>query len=174
MSMLKDCDLSKGTQRRFYGKYRGHVVNNLDPERRARICAVVTDVSHSSPSTWALPSLPWCGPQMGMVCVPPIGAAVWIEFEQGDLDYPIWSGCFWESQRDVPSAANSVLPSTGITFQTPLLQNVLQLSDSGIKLVTKVGTVEIRQDQISITHGSAEIVLQGAIVKINGDALQIT
>ncbi len=82
---------------RFYGKYRGTVVQNVDPEQRGRIQALVPDVSGLLPSNWAMPCVPFAGKQSGVYVVPQIGAGVWIEFEQGDPDYPIWVGCFWGS-----------------------------------------------------------------------------
>lgn len=172
MNQLQQCDPTIGNQRKFYGKYRGRVAVNFDPFNMARIRATVADVSNSALTNWALPSLPWCGPGMGMVCIPPIGAAVWIEFEQGDPDYPVWSGCYWETPSEVPASAKSVLPAMGITFQT-LGQNVMQLSETGILLKTKLGTVEVRDDQVTIKHGNAEVQLQAVMVKINKDALEI-
>src|ERR1700674_5043665 len=71
-------------QRRYYGKYRGIVVNTLDPEHLARLQATVPDVLGTASSTWAMPSLPFAGAHAGVVAVPLVGAGVWIEFEQGD------------------------------------------------------------------------------------------
>ena len=92
----------KAEQRRFFGKYRGIVVNTLDPERLARLQATVPDVVGAESSTWAMPSLPFASPGAGFVAIPPVGAGVWIEFEQGDPDYPIWSGCWWGSASEFP------------------------------------------------------------------------
>jgi Type VI secretion system/phage-baseplate injector OB domain len=89
--------------RRYFGKYRGTVVNNLDPERRARLQAVVPDVFGTAPSPWAMPSAPFAAPGAGFVALPPAGAGVWIEFEQGDPDFPIWSGCWWGSRDELPA-----------------------------------------------------------------------
>jgi hypothetical protein len=173
MSFLDVEDFELGSQRKYYGKYRGTVVNNVDPKGMARIIAIVPDVSNVALTGWAMPSLPWCGPQMGMVCVPPPGAGVWIEFEHGDPDYPIWSGCFWGSPSEVPSSAKSVPPSLGITFQT-IGQNVMQLSETGITLKTRLATVEIRDDQISIEHlPMAKVVVSLNTVDINDGALQV-
>ncbi len=44
---------------------------------------------------WAMPCVPYAGPGVGLFAIPPVGANVWVEFEGGDLDYPIWTGCFW-------------------------------------------------------------------------------
>ena len=79
----------------FLGKYRGTVVNNVDPMQMGRLQAIVPDVTSLLPTSWALPCVPMAGPQAGQFVVPPVGAAVWMEFEQGDPDYPIWTGCFW-------------------------------------------------------------------------------
>lgn len=81
-----------GAPNRYYGKYRGTVIDNIDLEQRARIIAQVPDVLGEIPSSWALPCAPAAGIQSGMFIVPPIGSGVWIEFEQGNPDYPIWTG----------------------------------------------------------------------------------
>src|SRR5262245_19380964 len=107
--------------KRFFGKYRGTVLNNVDPEQRGRIMAIVPDVSTVVPSTWAMPSLPVGGMQMGVFTVPPIGAGVWIEYEQGDPDYPIWVGAFWGNAAEVPALARTAPPAVAaITLQTTL------------------------------------------------------
>ncbi|MDB6057189.1 MAG: hypothetical protein JWO95_1033, partial [Verrucomicrobiales bacterium] len=79
--------------KQFFGKYRGTVTSNLDPLQRGRILATVPDVLGQHATGWALPCLPYAGNGVGLFFVPPIGALVWIEFERGDSDYPIWSGC---------------------------------------------------------------------------------
>jgi uncharacterized protein involved in type VI secretion and phage assembly len=84
--------------RRFFGKYRGTVVNNVDVMQMGRIQALVPDVSGVMLTSWCMPCIPVAGIQTGVFTVPPIGAGVWVEFEQGDPDYPIWTGCFWEGQ----------------------------------------------------------------------------
>ena len=80
---------------RYYGKYRGTVLVNIDPLQIGRIMAQVPDVFGETPTSWAMPCVPAAGIQAGCFVVPPIGSQVWIEFEQGDPDYPIWTGGFW-------------------------------------------------------------------------------
>src|SRR6185312_8204491 len=87
---------------KFFGKYRGTVIQNVDPEQRGRIQVMVPDVSGLIPSSWAMPCVPITGKQSGVYAVPQIGAGVWIEFEQGDPDYPVWVGGFWGSAAEVP------------------------------------------------------------------------
>ena len=86
----------------LYGKYRGTVVNNVDPEQIGRIQAIVPGVEGLLPSSWAMPCLPWGGINTGVFTVPPMGAGVWIEFEHGDPNYPIWTGCFWGLAAERP------------------------------------------------------------------------
>ena len=89
----------------FYGKYRGTVLDNIDPLQSGRLQVEVPDVAGTVPSTWALPCLPFAGTGAGFFAVPPVGSLVWVEFEQGDPDYPIWTGCFWGTAADVPPLA---------------------------------------------------------------------
>src|SRR4030095_6074381 len=91
--------------RQYFGKYRGTVVNVLDPEQRGRIMAIVPAVSNVVPTSWALPCLPIAGKEEGTFMVPQLGAAVWMEFEEGDPDKPIWVGGFWGSALEVPKSA---------------------------------------------------------------------
>src|SRR5207344_741830 len=56
----------------FYGKYRGTVINNVDPMLLGRIQAMVPDVAGLVPSSWAMPCVPVAGINMGMFTVPPV------------------------------------------------------------------------------------------------------
>ena len=85
--------MSKSEQK-FFGKYRGTVINNVDPLNMGRIMVQVPDVSGLTPSTFAMPCFPFTGKQSGFWALPQIGSGVWVEFEQGDPNYPIWSGCW--------------------------------------------------------------------------------
>jgi uncharacterized protein involved in type VI secretion and phage assembly len=116
-----------GTKPRFYGKYRGAVIDNIDPMQIGRVQAQVPDALGEVPSSWALPSVPAAGIQAGCFIVPPIGAQVWIEFERGDPDYPIWTGGFWGAAPDVPALAISPPP---IPPGQTIGQNTLALSDA--------------------------------------------
>lgn len=109
------------TEARYYGKYRGTVINNIDPEQRGRIMAMVPDVLGMTPSSWALPCVPMAGKQQGVFMVPQLGSGVWIEFEQGNPDYPIWVGGFWGVAAEVPALALApppIPPGQNIVMQT--------------------------------------------------------
>jgi hypothetical protein len=177
---------SPGTTSRFLGKYRATVVNNIDPELRGRLTLMIPDVFGPIPSTYAEPCVPLAGPTgppMGVYMVPPIGAGVWAEFERGDPNYPIWTGCRWGSQADIPPLARVGNPaSPNIVMQT-LQQNKLVVSDAppspatgGIMLQSTTGAMIVVNDSgIYISNGKgAMITLVGPTVTINNGALAIT
>lgn len=164
----------------FFGKYRGTVSNNVDPMQMGRIQAIVPDVGNAVPTTWALPCLPMAGTQAGVFVVPPIGAAVWIEFEQGNPDYPIWTGGFWGSAAEVPAMALATPPALqSIVLQT-VGQNTFMISDApgptgGFLLKSATGAmIAVNDVGITISNGKgATIVLTGPSVTINQGALAI-
>jgi hypothetical protein len=168
-----------GGPTKYYGKYRGTVLNNIDPMQLGRIQAIVPDVSTLLPTSWAMPCVPIAGKQMGTFFAPQVGAGVWIEFEQGNPDYPIWVGGYY-SEADVPAMARAVPPGlSGFTFQTTL-QNGITVSDTpgptgGILLKTTTGAmISISDIGITISNGQgATISLMGPTVDINLGALTV-
>lgn len=70
----------------YVGKYRGIVVDNLDPLMQNRLQVSVPEVTDAT--EWARPGLYLDGDQQ----LPEVGAEVWIEFESGDPSYPVWVG----------------------------------------------------------------------------------
>jgi len=168
---------------RYYGKYRGTVVNNLDPENRCRIQAIVPDVQSFIPLTYALPCLPAAGKGSGAFFVPEVGAKVWIEFEQGDPDYPIWSGCFYGVTLELPEMGiTSPPPTPNMVLQTTGRNSITVMGAPGGGLILCAGPVlsptspkiVISQAAIVITNGQASITLVGPIVDINKGGLTVT
>jgi uncharacterized protein involved in type VI secretion and phage assembly len=165
---------------KFYGKYRGMVLNNIDPLMIGRLMVQVPDVLGLGTSSWAMPCVPLAGPQMGIYVIPLIGSGVWVEFEGGDPDYPIWSGSFWGSTAEVPPLAFAGLPvSPNIVLQTTG-QNTIVVSDlpgptGGIMLKSMTGASIIVNDTgIYIQNGKgASIIMAGPSVTINNGALTI-
>jgi len=166
----------------FYGKYRGTCINNIDPQQMGRIQAIVPDVSSLSLTSWALPCLPFGGVNTGLFAVPLIGAGVWVEFEQGDPDYPIWVGTYWGSAAEVPKLAQTApAPIPAITLQTPA-KNGIVISDAlgpsglgGITLQSATGaTIAVNDLGITISNGKgAQITLVGNTVDINLGGLTV-
>ena len=164
----------------FYGKYRGTVINNIDPLQIGRIQAMVPDVAGFVPGTWAMPCVPVAGANTGIFSVPIVGSGVWIEFERGDPDRPIWVGGYWGSAAEVPELAHAVPPGVpGITIQTPL-KNGIVVSDAsgptgGILIQTTTGaTISVSDVGIIISNGKGAIInMTGPTVDLNLGALTV-
>ena len=169
----------------YYGKYRGTVIENIDPEQIGRVLVQVPDVSGTTPSSWAMPCVPAAGIQAGVFIVPPIGSKVWVEFEQGNPDYPIWTGGFWGSVAEVPVFAvspSAIPPGQNILLQTTG-RNMMMVSDAppsaaggGIVLKSAGGAmIVVNESGIYINNGQgAAITLVGPVVDINNGGLTVT
>jgi len=166
---------------RFFGKYKGTVLQNVDPNGIGRITASVPAVSSLLPTSWCMPCYPIAGKKIGVYCAPQIGSGVWIEFEGGDPDKPIWSGCFYGLAAEMPGdspGANPVLPNFVIQGQ---LQQRIVVSDlpgptGGIILKSISGaSITVNDTGIYIDNGmGASIKLVAKVVTINDGALMIT
>jgi hypothetical protein len=165
---------------KYYGIYRGTVINNVDPLFLGRIMATVPDAGGIIPSTWATPCVPLAGKQMGTFMVPQIGAGVWIQFEAGDPDRPVWTGGWWGVAAEVPVLALAGVPGDpNIVIQTTL-QNAIVVSDlpgptGGIMLKSTTGaTIIVNDTGIYIQNGKgASIVMVGPSVTVNAGALVV-
>jgi uncharacterized protein involved in type VI secretion and phage assembly len=165
---------------RFFGIYRATVVQNIDPMQLGRIMVTVTDAGGPTPSTWAMPCVPLAGKQMGTFMVPQIGSGVWIQFEAGDPDRPVWTGGWWGVAAEVPALALAGVPADpNIVFQTTL-QNAVVISDlagptGGIMLKSTTGaTIIVNDTGIYIQNGKgASIVMTGPTVTVNNGALVV-
>jgi phage baseplate assembly protein gpV len=175
-------ELARQFRNKYFGKYRGFVVDNDDPEQLARLRLTVPAVLGEAPTGWALPCLPFGGlAQQGFFMVPEVDAQVWVEFEGGNLNAPIWTGTFWQQSSDPPSEA-ALSPPTTRVFKTPS-GHVLQFDDAdgaerfrlahpaGTEMtVDENGTVVITDAQdntLTLNADSSEIVLTDA----NGNTL---
>jgi uncharacterized protein involved in type VI secretion and phage assembly len=162
----------------FYGKYRGVVTDNRDPLMTGRIKARVPDVLGEEESGWALPCAPFGGNQTGFFALPTVGAGVWIEFEHGDPDYPIWSGVWWGAANEVPplliappyrkvmvvteGGQTVTLDDTpgvgGITLETSGGQKIV-LSPTGIEIDNGMGAkITLTGPQVSVNNGALDII----------------
>ena len=169
---------------KYFGLYRATVINNIDPMQSGRIQVIVPDAGGLTPSTWAMPCVPVAGIQSGMYAVPPISSGVWVQFEGGDPDYPVWVGGWWGSAAEIPALALApppIPPGQNIVLQTSG-QNTFVLSDApptpvtgGIVLKSTTGAMIVVNDTgIYINNGKgATINMIGPTITINNGALVI-
>lgn len=164
--------------REFFGKYRGKVENNIDPMFQGRIQVSVPAVLGEGSLSWAMPCAPYAGPGVGFFAIPPVGANVWVEFEAGNPDYPIWSGCFWgvgeaPAQPAIPQM--KVLKTDGITLtlsdlpgaggftlevNPPVVATPLKMvfNASGIELSNGAASVKLSPVSVSLNNGALEVI----------------
>jgi len=154
-------------KKKYWGKYRGTVFDNVDPEFRGRILAMVPDVSALLPTSWALPCVPLATLQGGTFVVPEIGDAIWVEFEHGDPDYPIWVGGYW-SIATVPvltKLANPALPPIMLTTKG---QSAVVVSDSPIPPMIAPGVMLLGGPTSYISVSPAGVQIVAPTIQITG------
>jgi Type VI secretion system/phage-baseplate injector OB domain len=171
---MADIDLERMMEEfegRFFGKYRGKVVDNNDPLKRGSVQVIVPAVMGDRP-LWALPCVPYAGPDVGFFAMPPVDASVWVEFENGNRDHPIWAGCFWE-EGEIPAADASpdvaFLRTPGAVIRIEA-SGTLEIETAGGAKITLTGT-EITLEAPSIKHsanGGATALSAGGFDAMNG------
>ncbi|MDT5294746.1 MAG: hypothetical protein QOJ76_1626 [Acidobacteriota bacterium] len=174
-----------GGPRRYYGKYRGKVLDNIDPLVLGRILPEVAAISNSV-LNWAMPCVPYAGLQVGFYTMPPIGANVWIEYEGGDPNFPIWSGCFW-GEGELPLEA----PPTMKVFKTEFITMILNdLEGEGGFILECISpavetpltmtfnsegiTILCPESTISMTPETITLTVPEAVVTISAETIELT
>ena len=153
------------SDKKYLGKYRGIVTKNMDPEGLGRIRTKVPSVMDEKELGWALPCVPYAGNNVGFFFMPPLGSDVWIEFEDGDVSRPIFSGCFW-SKFEIPN--RNIDPDI----------KCIKTEHATISINDKSGSNKIeikssKDQKIIVTKDSIEIVHEGCSVKISGSEVSI-
>lgn len=178
----------------FFGKYRGKVEQNADPENQARLLVSCPAVMGTA-KNWAMPSVPYAGKNVGFFAMPPVGANVWVEFEAGNIDYPIWSGCFW-GKGDLPARAATPMTKFweteytslvlddrqrkgGITLSvgSPAVSVPIRISaaDDGVTISLASVKLQLRKNgiDISLPPGSIGMTSNGVVLKHGGAAVAL-
>jgi hypothetical protein len=187
--------------RPLWGKYRGKVLDNEDPLELHRMLVDVPALQGVEQS-WALPCVPYAGPQVGFCMLPPIGANVWVEFEAGDPSKPIWTGCFWaddERPTEAQTPDQKVLKTPSFTLviddteggggmklvvDSPAVDVAVSVTidGSGLTVQTSEATLTLTPDQISagidpttatLTDSSVAIDTEGTVT-VDADSVDVT
>ena len=168
----------RGTK--YYGKYRGTVVSNLDPKRQGRLFVEATDALGLFPSNWAMPCVPIGGLQFGAYFVPPPGAGVWVEFEQGNPSKPIWTGFYASATTDPPATAQITTPGAPVMVLGTIGKATFAISDvpipplmKGPGILLQSGLSSLVVDTVGV-HITAPLVEVMGVTKINTNALVVT
>jgi len=161
-------DIVERLRHRFYGKYRG-TVTDID-EDTLRIKAKVPAVLKKQETGWCMPCVPYAGKGVGFAFLPEKGSGVWIEFEGGDVSYPIWTGCYWRKDERPSDATPSVK-----TIVTKAKHKIL-LDDEGESItITDANENKVTLDSSGITleRGTQKVVISDGEVNVNDGALEV-
>jgi uncharacterized protein involved in type VI secretion and phage assembly len=161
-------ELLDRVRNRFYGKYRG-VVTDVDASTM-RVKASVPSVLPMGGTGWCMPCVPYAGPQVGVIMLPELGSGVWIEFEGGDVSYPIWVGGYWHA-GEVPSQASATVKSIVTTAGSLAMDDDAQsvtLTDA------QQNTVVLDSSGVTSTSGSSQVAIGASGVNINNGAMEVT
>ena len=176
---MPDADLETAVEAiagRHFGKYRGEVVDNSDPTRRGRLLVKATAVMGDT-ELWAMPCVPYAGDQVGLFALPPVGAKVWVEFEGGDTDYPIWTGCFWTDGQIRAGDAEphiAFLRTDGVTIRVDGQAGSVEIETSGgAKITMNSQEIKLEAPQISQSANGATADLSPAGFDAMGGALKV-
>lgn len=161
-------DLLDRLRSRFYGKYRG-IVSHVDAST-CRIKAKVPAVLGETDTGWCMPCVPYAGHKVGMAFLPEVGSGVWIEFEGGDVSYPVWVGCYWREGEVPPDAGASVkviVTRAPIELKFDDGQGSLTITDPNGNTVTLDGS------GITAARGGQTLVISDSSVSVNDGALEV-
>jgi hypothetical protein len=163
-------DLVERMRSRFYGKYRGTVTEVGEGEQLGRIKAKIPAVLGDVESTWCMPCVPYAGDHAAIAFLPEKDAGVWIEFEGGDVSFPIWVGCYWHPGELPDRVAPKVKVITTKGNQQIVLddkdhtititdsnKNSVTLDRNGITIVRSSGKVAVTENKVSVNDGAMEV-----------------
>jgi uncharacterized protein involved in type VI secretion and phage assembly len=153
---------------KYWGKCRGIVADRNDPDQLGRLKLTVPSLFGDEKTGWAAPASPFAGADIGFFFLPQVGDMVWVEFEEGDLDQPIWSGGSWarpDRDSEIPAEAKTSYPEQAV-IKTKA-GNVIVLVDAAGKegiVIRTPGGCEIVMDPNTnlVTVQAGEIHLRGS------------
>lgn len=133
----------------YYGKYRAQVVDVQDPHKRGRIRVMCPKVLGDAKSSWCEPCIPVAYDKGGDFAIPKLGEFVWVEFEEGNPNKPIYTGGLW-----------SVYNSPSPTYEV------------GTRLITWGNCkIEISEDSVNIIAPS--VLANGRRIACSGDTVVV-
>ena len=143
---------------KYYGKYRAKVVDINDPEKRGRIRVMCPKILREYKSAWCEPCIPVAFDLGGDFALPKINEFVWIEFESGDVNKPIYTGGLWSKNMSPSESYNEK-------------QRLITWGDCIIEMDEDSNTVKIAVGSSSIVVSEDSIELVSSSITKNGDSV---
>lgn len=178
-------EILERVRHRYYGKYRG-TVTDID-DATLRIKAKVPSVLADQATGWCMPCVPYAGPDVGFAFLPEVGAGVWIEFEGGDVSYPIWTGCYWRSDEipsDAKPAVKTIVTKAGHKILLDDDASTINITDpNDNKIVIESSSIKIEQggnnkatldsSGIKLERGANKVAISDSNVSVNDGAFEV-
>lgn len=192
----KDLEYHKG---KYYGLYRAYVYDNKDPKNLGRLKLQIPNVYGVENGTdmlvtdWAYPMFPTCGNKAGIMCIPPITnhdgtkVLVWVAFEMGDKNKPVWmggpvssGGLQSDAEKNHKDKVAGITTKATYTFSSPSGHKVILNDDDGaINIVSAAGHKVYLNDggEISLeTTGGNKVILndgEGITIESTQETIRI-
>ena len=144
---------------KYYGKYRAIVVDINDPEQRGRIRVMCPKVLGKAKSGWCEPCIPVAYDFGGDFALPKISEFVWVEFESGDVNKPVYTGGLWSKSKS-PSA----------TYNEK--ERLITWGKCKLEMNEDTSTLKISVGSSAITITENSIQMASPSVTVNGKAVQ--
>jgi uncharacterized protein involved in type VI secretion and phage assembly len=153
---------------RYFGKFRGIVTDDSDPDKKGRIRARVAEVFGDVESPWAMPAVPYAGKSHGMIAIPKKGDGIWIEFEAGDRSRPIWSGCWWaDNEKNDGGETMTLMTSGGHKLVLDDEKNEIHIIHAG------GAEIALTLTDITLKVSSGQLVLSAAGINVNNGSFTV-
>jgi hypothetical protein len=157
---------------KFCCKHRGTVVSNIDPQQIGRLQVQVPGVLDAP--AFAMPCVPYAGPGVGFFALPPIGANVWVDFEEGDRERPVWSGCFWGAGEMPAEAAGQPSRKVFKTDRVTLILDDTPGTGGFTVAVDGAGSMVINPIEVALDNERGSTITErGPAVTINRGAVEV-
>jgi Type VI secretion system/phage-baseplate injector OB domain len=162
------------------GKYRGTVVSTSDPRASGRL-KVQVSLGGQPVEVWADACVPYTGTSNAIYAIPPEGSGVWVEFAEGDVNKPIWTGCWWKEGELKGAISGVPLESLPVVIQSKAQHRVILAGSSGDAVIIETAQGEagprivLKDGSVKISCGpTMSIEITDSEVKINDDGLVVT
>lgn len=150
----------------YYGKYRAIVVDINDPQKRSRIRVQCPKVLGDATSSWCEICVPVAYDGGGDFCLPKVGETVWVEFEEGDVNKPIFVGAWWSDSKTLVQDYSKAKETRTIEFDGAMLEFT---SEKSLRLTIGGSLIELTPEHILLSLGGSSIELTSSdITEIAG------
>lgn len=166
----------------YYGVYRAKVINNADPDNLGRVILHCEQVHGKDyPEVWAWPETPYAGNGFGFWAIPDKDDYVYVRFDHGRPDKPIWHGGWWGeddvTDDDMTTKKVVLVVKEGMKIvldrenQTVLVEQALGnsvfISDETMEL-KHAGMLDIQSDGPISMKSLVSVAIQAPAISMTG------